>query len=423
MSAKSELRIFDDIAPQIVTESAIFQDVHPTNALDSNTDTVEFLVQGSDTEYLDLNDTLLSVVLSVKKSDGTDIAAADKMQPVPSNYFMHALFSDITLSLNDTLIEGGDVMYSYKAAIESMFNFSEESKGLQLLPAGVTDEEDERKEWAENSRQFEVVGALRLDFLNQPKYIIPGVSVRIRMKKADSAFSLHLPTGTKDDGKTHFNILLKKCILYVRRVKVHPSVIDGHKSGLKKKNAIYPYTRTKTISYSIPSGSTSYLKENLFSTGRLPKFVIVGLVHNKAYTGSLDHEPFKFEPFKVNHVALHRDGQAIPYKAAYNPNFDSKLITDVYVRSILQNTQILNTNRSNGITMDIFKDKGYTFFTFNLTPDYDMTQVQEARNANLRLDMRFSEALKHAINVICYGIFDSKLEITETRQIIRDAHV
>ena len=39
---------------------------------------------------------------------------------------------------------------------------------------------NERAKWVGDSVPFELVGALRLDFLQQSKYLIPGVSVGIR---------------------------------------------------------------------------------------------------------------------------------------------------------------------------------------------------------------------------------------------------
>ena len=59
MSGKTELLIFDDHPPQVVVERAIFQDVYPSTALDSTTKMIDFQINGSNTEYLDLNDTLL----------------------------------------------------------------------------------------------------------------------------------------------------------------------------------------------------------------------------------------------------------------------------------------------------------------------------------------------------------------------------
>ena len=62
---------------------------------------------------------------------------------------------------------------------------------------------------------FELVGALRLDFLQQPKYLIPGVSVGIRLTRSKDEFALQLPLGTNDDGSHAFKILITQCILYV----------------------------------------------------------------------------------------------------------------------------------------------------------------------------------------------------------------
>ena len=103
-------------------------------------------------------------------------------------------------------------------------------------------------------------------------------------------------------------------------------------------------------------------------------------------------------------------------------HWGKKHFTDAYVRSILQNTQMLNTNNNNGIDMKDFSENGYTFFTFNLAPNFDMNQVKIPRDANFRLGMRFSEALKHSINVIAYAIYDAKVQITGDRHIITDAH-
>ena len=426
MSGKTELRIFDDAFPQIVAESAIFQDIHPITALDSSSSVIDFKIQGSATDYLDLNDTLLSLRVKVCKGDGSNFTAGDGLlRPIPSNFFLNSLFTDVTLSLNDIQIEGGSNIYPYKSTIECAMNFNDDTKRIQLLPAGVSSDENERAKWVGDSNQIELVGALRLDFLQQPKYLIPGVSVGIRLTRSKDVFSLEVPIGTKDDGSQSFKVVITQCILYVRRVKVNPSVEIGHKVGLANKNAIYPYTRTKIVNYTVPSGTQSYFKENLFSTGLLPKFIVIGMVHTEAYNGSYFKQSFNFQHFKISQLALHRDGQMIPYKRPYTLSYNKNggnFVTDAYVRSILQNTQMLNTNNNNGIDMDDFANKGYTFFTFNLTPDFDMNQVQQARDANLRLDMTFASALTHAINVIAYGIFDAKIQITGNREIIPDAH-
>ena len=62
--AKTELCIFDSAAPQVVIDSAVFEEIFPINSVTDGSD-VEFSITGSDTEYLDLNDTLLYVQVKV----------------------------------------------------------------------------------------------------------------------------------------------------------------------------------------------------------------------------------------------------------------------------------------------------------------------------------------------------------------------
>lgn len=425
---KTELAIFESSKIQTSVESGIFQDIHTQTAIDRSTTVIDFIINGSKTEYLDLNDTLLSLRLHLEKTDGSKFTQNDASQPIPVNYFMNALFSAVSLEFNDVTIEGNSSKtYPFKATIEQALNFDDDTKRIQLLPAGVSHDEAERAKWGANSRVFELVGALRLDFLTQPKYIIPGVDVRIRLTLSSAAFALQKPTtspaagGGGDDAR----IQIDQCILYVRRVKVNPSVELGHTAGLSKQNAIYPYMKSKTICYSIPYGTQLYMKENLFSVSQLPKFVAVCMVRADAFNGSLDHSPFHFEHFGANQVTLYRDGQTVPYKRGYTQTFraNNNIFADTYVRSILQSTQMLNNNRNNGIDMLDFLEKGYCFFNFNLTPDFDMFVPQQLANGNLRLEIRFSKALQQAINVIVYGLFDAQIEITSDRQIITDAHL
>ena len=416
MSGKTELKIFDDHPPQVVIEAGYFEDIHPQTSMDDSNN-IEFFVPASNVDYLDLNDTLLSLQVKIVKADGT--ALTDKDKPVPSNYFMHSLFSDVTLILNDTTIEGGSQLYPYKAVIESDLNFNSEAKKTQLLMAGHESDVTRRKAWVANSKLLELIGPLRLDFLNQPKYLLPGVHVRVRLTRASSNFSLTYASGDTEPEDNSWKIVITKAILYVRRVKVHPAVIKAHNFGLQTKNALYPYTRTKVISFVVPHGSSTYFKDNIFSSNLLPKIVVIGLVKGSAFSGTVKHRSLWFANHSVTRVDLLRNGQSLPYRKGYLCDFDSDLINDVYLRSIYQSMNSLNTNNGCGITIENFKN-GSTFFVFNLTPDFDLKERQTVRDSNLRLDLAFKKALTEAINVVAYACYDATLQITKNSEIIQD---
>ena len=121
-------------------------------------------------------------------------------------------------------------------------------------------------------------------------------------------------------------------------------------------------------------------------------------------------------------MALHRDGQTIPYRRAYECNFANGLVTDTYVRSILLNMNLLNADLNNGIDLTAFKEGGCALFTFNLTPDFDIKNCQQIRDSNLRLELNFANALTNTINVYAYATYDSEIQITKNREIITDAY-
>jgi hypothetical protein len=108
-------------------------------------------------------------------------------------------------------VEGGSLLeYPYKATIESIFNFNEDARRLQLLPAGFSDETEERAKWIAESQMFELCGALRLNFLNQPKYLLPNVYVKILLDRNKDSFSLILEAGDAA------RIVIHRAVLYVR---------------------------------------------------------------------------------------------------------------------------------------------------------------------------------------------------------------
>jgi len=416
MSGKTELKIFDDHPPQVVVEAGYFEDIHPQTSMD-DTNNLEFNVPASNVDYLDLNDTLLSLQVKVVKWDGT--ALTDKDKPVPSNYFMHSLFSDVSLSFNDRTVEGGSQMYPYKATIESMLNFNTEAKLTQHVVLGLDSSVVNRQAWVKESKTLEMVGPLRLDFLNQPKYLLPGVQVRIRLTRANPNFSLSYATGDTAPADNTWKIVILKAILYVRRVKVHPAVLKAHNIGLQTKNALYPYTRSKVISFTIASGSSTYFKDNIFASNLLPKAVIICLVRGAAFSGTVKHRALWFKDYGLTRVDLLRNGQSLPYRSGYTCDFEQNMNNDAYIRSIFQNMNILNTNNGCGITPLEFH-QGSTFFVFNLTPDFDLKERQIVRDSNLRLDLAFKTPLAEAINVIAYACYDATLQITKDCEVILD---
>ena len=153
--AKSELCIFDQASPQVVIENASFEDVFPMNSIKDSSADIEFYINGSTTEYLDLNDTLLYI--SIKIVDGEKKDLLDAADVVPSNYMLHALFKDVILTLNTTKIEGGNGTYAQKAIIETVLNYDTDNKNTILTTLGYHSSDANRKKSIEKSKILSLV--------------------------------------------------------------------------------------------------------------------------------------------------------------------------------------------------------------------------------------------------------------------------
>ena len=126
-SGKSKLALFDRALPQIVCKQANYQEVYPKNAITSSSNNIQFKITGTGDEYLDLNDTLLYVQLKVFKGDGKDLESTHT--PLPEKLFFYTLFHDITLRMNNVVVDGGSKdTYIWTSLIENYLNYSTDTK-------------------------------------------------------------------------------------------------------------------------------------------------------------------------------------------------------------------------------------------------------------------------------------------------------
>ena len=126
---------------------------------------------------------------------------------------------------------------------------------------------------------------------------------------------MNLPDGfvTKSSSSFHLmspenNVItkIKEAALYVRKVKLNPSITLTHSKLLDQgKLAKYPVRRGIVTSFTIYQNSLSFNKGNVVS-GQLPRRVVVGFVRNAAFNGC-ERKPFQFSPFRSElHVFEYR---------------------------------------------------------------------------------------------------------------------
>src|SRR5438552_5807120 len=98
---------------------------------------IEFNITGNN-DLIDLNSIALHLKAKITKADGTTYAADGKIEVAFINNVLHSLFSDIIVSLNDTILEGGQVQYGLKSMISTIFSYSSETMQNQVFASGFS---------------------------------------------------------------------------------------------------------------------------------------------------------------------------------------------------------------------------------------------------------------------------------------------
>lgn len=424
---KTELDLFSLPPTQTSIDSGKWIQYKPVSSITDNAP-IEFVIPGHGDEYTDLSQTMIHVMANIKKSDGSDLAAADDNEVGPINNWLHSLFNQVDVYMNNRLVSPQNNTYAYRAYIENTLNYGDDAKlshiecGLYVMDThskmdSISDENEgfkKRKEYTTRSKTVDMLGRLHVDLCNQEKFLLNGVELRFRMIRSRDTFSIMANTDS-------YKVNIKEVNLFIRRCKISPSVLLAHSKTLESGSAKYPITRVEVKSITLPTGIRNKTLDSVF-LGQLPKRLIFGLVSNEAFNGNLKKNPFNFKNYKLNFLALYIDGEQVPFKAL-EPTFDADNSQFILAyQSLFTGTGIFFTNAGNAIPRSAYAG-GYTLYAFDLTADLSASESSHwnlVRNGNLRIELKFSEALTETVNCIVYAEFDNVIEVDRHRNVTAD---
>jgi hypothetical protein len=430
LCVKSELDLFSMPPTQTSIENGFTVDYHPISSLTDN-GPIEFSIPGTGDDYVDLANTFLHVGVQVIKGDGTNLAADSPVGP--ANLFLHSLFQQVDVSLNNKLISSSTNTYAYRAYMETLLNYGKQAKESQLTAAlwykDTTGKMDERvvtdvggnkglvkrAQFTKESKTVDLIGRLHSDIFFQEKLLLNGVPIRIKLTRSKDSFAL------KSAGvNPNFKIKIMYAMLRCRKVRISPSVYLAHAKALEHANAVYPMRRVECKTFTISNGNLNSVQENLFQ-GQIPSRVIVGIVDNEAYNGSYAKNPFNFKNYKIINISLKTDGQD---GAAKQQTFDfgnGKIIDGYW--TLLQATGKVLKDVDIDISREDYVD-GYTLFGWDLSPDLcEDDHFNLVKTGSVRLSIDFAEALPNTVNVITYAEFENILEVDRNRNVFYDVSV
>lgn len=422
---KSELDIFALPTTQTSIESGQWMQYRPISSL-TDDGPIEFLIPGAGDEYIDLSHTMISISARIENNDSSRLAVDTNVAPV--NNWLHSLFSQLDIYLNQKLVSPPNNTYAYRAYIETLLNYGPAAKASHLTcglwyedtPGKLTtcDTTNEgftkRQQLSKQSSTIEMIGHLHADIFNQGKFLVNGVEMRLKLVRSKDSFNL-----ISSNAENKFRVNIINASLIIRKARINPSILLAHEKVLSTTTAKYPLARAEVKVLTIPSGVQGKVLDNVF-LGQMPKRCIIGFVSNKAFNGSFDTNPFDFKHNNLNLLSVYVDGHQIPPKTL-TPIFSNNAFTSIY-HTLFSGTGIHFLNEGNSISKEAFAN-GYCLMAFDMTPDLSANSTTHwnlVKRGSVRIEVRFEDTLSSTVNCIVYAEFDNVIEINKNREVIID---
>ena len=258
----SELDLFGVPPTQTSVEHGTTVEYHPVAALIDSAP-IEFNVPGSGEAYVDLTNSFLHVRAKIAYEDGSDLAPGAAVGP--TNLFLHSLFSQLDMYLNDKLITSSVNTYAYRAYLETLLSYGKATKDTQMTVslwykdtagrmedaaidvAGVNSGFKTCARIASESKSIDMMEKIHGDLFFQEKLLLNVISMRIRLVRSKDEFVLL--TG---EANTRYKVRIVEVVLLVRKFHILPAVAFAHAKALEKSHAKYPIRRFECKTFSIP---------------------------------------------------------------------------------------------------------------------------------------------------------------------------
>jgi hypothetical protein len=199
----------------------------------------EFAVSGAGDDYINLANTYLFVEAQIMDDDDTALDGGADVGPV--NLWMHSLFNDVSVSLNENLSSAPTSLYPYSAYIEILLSYGPAATESQLMGVmwykdtpghqgkRTTDNKGftSRKALTAQSKSVQMMGKLHLDLFCQEKYLLNHVDLKIKLRRSRDVFALMADAD-------NYKIKIKDLALFVRNVQLSPAVRMGHVKALER---------------------------------------------------------------------------------------------------------------------------------------------------------------------------------------------
>ena len=408
---QSQLNLFTKTPSDTSLKSKEWIEYKPTNQI-NDTSAINFSITAQSSAYVDLKSSVLNVKLRLANGDGTPMNEVIVAGLV--NTPLHSIFRQVDVTSQQTPLSHSGNNYPYKAYIDTILKTNENvQKGeltSQLFYKDVGPDTDDAKSGpnsglfnrslaTEGGKVVDLEGSLLIDVFQQPKLLLNGISIGIKLWPSLDSFRL-----ITDNLKADLKVQIVDASFRLCVQRIDGGLMMAHEKMIKMEPAIYPNLKSDIKTTSIASGQYSFSVDDVFQ-GLVPCKLIVGLVSSAAYMGDYRKNPFYFRDYDCSSVGFYVDGQSYPSQPL-RPNYEANQYIDSY--------RTLTTFRKD-VNIDRYDyTEGYCLYVLEVDPYYSFNIK---RKGHCRLEMKFGKPLSQSVTLILYATFPEILHIDASRSV------
>ena len=424
-----EFNLFETVPIQLQVDKHYYQDYTPIATIGEKQPIV-IVANGAPRQCWDLKKSYFYVRAKIVGADGADVADATNVSVV--NNTIHSMFQQIDVELNDKQVSDNNTLYGYRAYIENSLSFSKDVHESWLRAELFI--KDTAGSWASFTREdagtnaglkargtifngsaeVEMMGRPHTDLFLQDKAIIPSCKLTMRFIPARDNFVLMTPAPGGGGVQVAYKLKIMDLRLYLHVLEISNSLGVAIEKMMEKVNARYILNKNAMKIVTIPAGQTTIMQDNVY-LGRLPKRITLGFVADAAMAGGYQQNPFNFAHFNLSQLVLNVNGEMVPSRP-FTPDFTNQR----YIRefqSLYDGLRILFSEKTLDITFSEFA-QGFLFFVFDLTPHHHSACQSQIANGNIRIEVKFANALAATVNMLLAAEYDALMEIDSKRNVI-----
>lgn len=393
----------------------------PLEALD-NKGNIRFHIPASDRYWMDLSHGHIDFEARILKSDGSKPATGELTAFI--NNAAHSLFSDFKMTINETIVAGGDGNYHMVAYMHNLLQYTHGVKSTLKITEGfhnpsLDNANKDFDDWEHTSntalstamaggKWIKLTLPLRtVPILNQDKALPPGKTVNISLTRNDPKFAIW----TKDATKNEYDFEIRNMDIRIPMIRPSPTIQAQIAEKSRNNKASFYYPNLRVFRYNIAKGTTQKDLFNVFQ-GQPVKLAFFALMPSSYYNNQ-GLRKFLFRKHGLSEIELRTEGRSVSGKPLNVAD-----VSEAY-RHFNRQFNLYSANDDVGINLDEF-DKYCNIWPFDCTLGGNIEARQDGGENKRSYDLmvKFKTASTVSLDVLCFFVTDERFILGPGNEVI-----